>query len=319
MKKMFFLIFISFHFCVMGQNKKELNERIDILETKMQSVENELGSLKTIIAATSTTINLLSQYNTSLEKQLDGVITKYATLQKLYDSLQQKIIILASVKVKEEPVSRFEAPPVTTGDSIRYLVHNFMTSRTINEKKQYVLYPEKMEPFMQIFYDQGVGYNNVKYDEIRLKDSLYIKGQIFTVGLWDKLIYCVRTNEGFRVDWPSTAGFNKVNLRTFQVGIDIDEAVVRVVATLSNYYNYNYIGHESDFLNISIQDSKRNNINGCYVERSSEAGKKIYNILKDGNSHQMIIQIQKDLTNNKRGDVVRVTKFLYNGWYGIQD
>jgi DNA-binding transcriptional regulator WhiA len=87
-----------------------------------------------------------------------------------------------------------------------------------------------------------------------------------------------------------------------------------VTATIGNFYIYNYGGMESNYINFHIQDySGQTSV--VYVARNSEAGRRIYQLLKDGGEHHITIKVSKDKTSNKTGELLLVTKLLADSWY----
>jgi uncharacterized coiled-coil protein SlyX len=215
-----------------GQNKKELDQRIDQaeikttqLESRLTTLESELSGIKITLSATNTTILMLVKANADMEKELDSLRSGYSALKIRYDSLLLKNSkeFTRGNESKEE----LEPPLVTTGDSVRYLIKSFIKCKTTEERNKYIFNPDKWGLEMSKTYSAfGSGY--YRYTHIKFIDSSFKMGVLTSVPLFyeDKLtstFYCIRTKEGIKIVWSPTIGYNKVPLKAFFPNLELDE------------------------------------------------------------------------------------------------
>ena len=313
-----------------AQTNKEAGQptesRISDLEARLQALENELSTIKTAINSTVTSLSLLLKSNTDLERKMEELKAKNSSLQQQYDSLRVLQITPGNTQSEQRLLSGYEKPPFTAADSIRQTIYYYLKGASIEARKKYIKDPEKTAVYMNTHYVDGVN-PATTVDEIILQDSSYKIGQPFTVMVsysrinslggisrYKTSFTCLKTGSGYKIDWEATVGYNKITLNAFKADINISEVTVRVEAVIGNYYNYNYIERQDDYINISISDSKNNFLNGCYVQRNSETGRKLYALLRDGNSREITIRIKKDLTEDKSGNTAVITRFLADNW-----
>ena len=88
---------------------------------------------------------------------------------------------------------------------------------------------------------------------------------------------------------------------------------VRVTVSILNYYNYNYEGKEAEYWSIRIEDSNYDEVYG-YVSKTSELGKKIYNLISDGKEHSVIVEIRSDRSADTTGNIVIITNLISESW-----
>jgi hypothetical protein len=53
---------------------------------------------------------------------------------------------------------------------------------------------------------------------------------------------------------------------------------------------------------------------GCYISKSSAEGKKLYEILKDGKTHALILELKIDDTEDNSGNISIITRVVKDGW-----
>jgi hypothetical protein len=166
---------------------------------------------------------------------------------------------------------------------------------------------------MKDYYTDKYKSATIIKDEISLQGSGYLTNQVFKVNVNNQIFYCKKTSDGFKIDWEATTQYNPVSLKSFKANLSSQSTEFRVIASLGTYYNYNYDDKQSTHWNIGI-DTKDDNISGCYVNKSSIEGKKIYDILKDGKQHHLIIELKIDATDDKSGNNAIITKVVKEGW-----
>jgi len=91
---------------------------------------------------------------------------------------------------------------------------------------------------------------------------------------------------------------------------------VRVVASLDDYYNYQFSGMNDKYYSVDLETEEKSlDING-YVEKKSKNGNQIFNILKDGNSHKLTLKIKYMDYGSSDSNTLLVEEFVSEGWSG---
>jgi len=83
---------------------------------------------------------------------------------------------------------------------------------------------------------------------------------------------------------------------------------------MSDYYNYDYIDEQANFWSVRLTDSTdgSNKLTG-YISKTSDDGKKLYDILKDAKDHMITVELQIDDVEID-GNVCDITKFVSDNW-----
>lgn len=279
MKKITFLILLLNCINIYAQNKKELEQKIIVLEEENKSIKlnltNALNSL-----------NLISTKSYETEKIVSEQKNEISNLKKSNDSLIQLI------KQKEEsnPIESL----TTEQDSIIRLFQSYYSSKKWEDRLPFVINPPNISNIMSEYYKDDFSPSIVKKEQILIKGSNFKINQVFNVVINDEYIfYCKKTSSGFRIDWLASTGYNKTSIKAFEANQDIKNSEFRIGATLGNYYNYSYRTLKDSFWNVLITNDT-DYIAGCYVNKNSEIGKNIYKILNDGKEHKIIIELKRD-------------------------
>jgi hypothetical protein len=288
-----------------SQSKKETEMKIIELEQKTLNLESEILNIKTNLLNTTTTLALVSKSNLDLEKLVNEQTVLLKKLTKQNDSL------LNLFRAKED--IDFVSIPKNEEDSIIFLIQSYYGSKKWEDRLAYVLQPEIEKSKMSEYYTDNYKSGKIKKDQISILGSGYKTNQIFKVKMGSQIVYCKKTNDGFKIDWEATIGYNQVSMITFKANLSSQPTEFRVYATIDTYYNYNYSNAQNTHWNINI-NAEEGNIPGGYINKSSVEGKKIYDILKDGKQHQLIVELKIDATDDKSGSNAIITKVIKEGW-----
>jgi hypothetical protein len=129
------------------------------------------------------------------------------------------------------------------------------------------------------------------------------------------IYYLKKTPNGYKIDWESSGGYNKIKPAEFKVSRPTHPVRVRVLAQLSDYYNFEFSNAQNLAYSVSMVDHDQQNYGHGYVEKNSHTGKKIFNALKNGGWHYMVFDI-KSLDGGRDGshflihDVVSIDAWL---------
>jgi hypothetical protein len=89
---------------------------------------------------------------------------------------------------------------------------------------------------------------------------------------------------------------------------------VRVVASLDDYYNYQFSGMNDKYYSVELENGEGSlGIHG-YVEKESGSGEKIFNIIKDGDSHKLMLKIKYMGYGSSDSNTLLIEEFVAEGW-----
>ena len=127
-----------------------------------------------------------------------------------------------------------------------------------------------------------------------------------------KETYLVDSKNGLKVDWAANAGYNPVGFKAWAAGTD-DTFTLRVEAELSDLYSSQYEGAQKTHYSVSFSGNygDRHDSFWGYVLKKSELGEKLFEILKDGHTHKLIVTIER---TGSESDVVGIKKLVSETW-----
>ena len=101
---------------------------------------------------------------------------------------------------------------------------------------------------------------------------------------------------------------------TYKANLSTQPTEFRVKASIGSYHFSNYRDAKDTHWNVEINDNQGNRISGCYIGKSSIEGKKLYEILKDGKTHSLILELKIDAAEDNFGNIAIITKVVKDGW-----
>lgn len=290
-----------------SQSKKDLEKNFLQLEEKTKNLESEIINIKSNLLNTTTTLGLVSKSNSDLDKLVKEQSILIQKLSKQNDSL---LVVIGGNRNAD-----YVLTPKNEEDSIVFVIQSYFSSKKWEDRLAYVLNPGTVKPFMKSFYTDNYRSSAAKRNLIAIQGQDYKVNESFKVVIdRSTIIYCKKTSEGFKIDWEATTGYNPISMKTFKAHSNSNTALFRVKAEIGNYYNYNYRNAGDTHWNVNIIDIDGNSISGCYISKVSEEGKKLYEILKDGKQHYLILEIKIDASDNKSGNIAIITKVIKEGW-----
>ena len=103
------------------------------------------------------------------------------------------------------------------------------------------------------------------------------------------LYYVRSTKNGFKIDWASSVGHNDFPLVKYFETNPKEPKIFRVNAEIGSLYIDEFADFKEKYYNLDIRESTPYETCWGYVAKESEAGKKIYEIIKDGNKHKITV------------------------------
>ena len=297
-------MFFSLSSLVFSQNKKDMEAKIARLDSMNAVMANDNQNLKIQVGALMSSVNLLTSNNINMDKRIAQLEAQLASMKNATDSLLQ-------LMGKEAGATTIRIPE-TQQDSIKMIIQQYFSAPDWSSRLAYVLNPEKVRPMMEAYYSDGYKPYTAKTSDIYVKGNNIREGEMVTAIISSsRTVYLKKTSGTFKIDWEATAGYNPVSLTTFKAMLSATPEKFRVYATLGSYYNFDYSEAQRTHWNVSIEDNSSENIDACYVSKTSAAGTTIYNILKDGKKHQMILEIKID---DPKGRTAIINRFISEGW-----
>lgn len=297
MKKTTIIIIAFITLNSFAQNKKELEEKIIIVLEENSNLKLNLTN----------TINSLSQTlirNNELEKLSKE---QMITIEKL-------TFIKDSLITNNKNNSKIILNPINEKDSIIKLVQSYFRSAKWEDRLTFVLKPEYVKEYMKSAYSENFKSSEILKENISLSTSNIKLNKIFKVFIDNQSMYLKKTNEGFKIDWLASRGFNLKALNVFKANKETVPAEFRAIAKISNFYPIEYQkDYYKDFISVEVNDIDYNTIN-CLILRTDEDGKRIYKLLEDGKEHQIILSIKYDIDQKYSEFFATIKKLISETW-----
>lgn len=314
-------LFLSFNSTISAQNKKELEDQILKLNSEVQQLNNELSNAKNKATEDQKKIDENQKKNEAYLKKVDEYRSKYEVcledkekmlerqekLVKQNEALQFKFDSLLRVKNTENTF--ILTNPKNMEDSMKMTLQKYWLASNVQDRFECVNQSKTTLEKMKNNYATGLRPQEIKPTEISFGNRI---GEYTEVFWKDRKYYVSKVNGNYLIDWEASIGYNKPTLTMYKSDPSIKSAEFRVKAILGDYYNYNYNNKESQY--ICVQCSDNNEAIYGYVARNSSIGKKLLEILSDGNEHTLILQLMPDRSEDKSGELNVVTKLISETW-----
>lgn len=303
---------------IVAQSKKELSQQIQELREDYKKLESEIIELKKQFSQNTATLKEILSSNSNFSEQLYELKQNLDNFKKLTDST---IFNLASNNIAEPKHSMTSDASsnsyVSENEAIYSTILNFLNSKNLEGKLKCVLYPEYVQQFMKSYYENNPPTSNVTKKDISIQGNSFKNGEVFKVfvkrideffGSYNEIIYVKKIDNSFKIDWMATTGTNEISfVELFNNGYN-KPSKFRVIAKLLQPNMF----FKNTYYEIVLNEaSMTNTILGGILKNSPE-GKRLYNILKDGRDHRLILELEYTSQN---GDMdVMVNKLVKDGW-----
>ena len=286
------------------QSKKEISQQLLESQEKCKKLESEISDLKLNLTSTTATLNQISTTNADLVKQLAELKQQIDKISRKNDSL----LIELNLKKKSDELS---AAPKTEEDSIVSIIQSYFACKKWEDRCNYVLNNEIVKPFMKNKYQDNYKTASILKEDISIQGNGYRNGDVFKALVKDMVIYIKKIENTFKIDWIATTGTNDITYAEFQnLGLNVAKEF-RVVAEIS--YDSDPMDQKyfpkSSYYCVYIRNL---GVGLGYISKTSEHGKKIFNILKDGKKHQLILELMLTSKNNEFN--ITINKLVKDGW-----
>lgn len=289
-----------------AQNRKEKIQMLDSLTSAMSTtIEDIKGQIKDNDES-------YRAVEDALKEKIDKLTGEVEKLGKAVSQHLSKIHALEKTieEMKKGDLDEYIVKPVTTEDTIVYLVQQYYGAKRWTDQLKYVLDSAKVEPLMKRYYSNGYTPEKIKKSLIAVDDDEVAMGKVTRVDADMYVVYVKRTGEGFKIDWQATTGTDDYSFEAFMAEKSTVTRQFRVTARLGSEYASDYGLTAAKYYNVKIGES-------AYVLKTSEAGKKLYEVVKDGYTHDVIVQVRYEKKNIKSGYTRMfpiIVGFVKEGW-----
>jgi len=285
------------------QSKKETEETVFKLDEKTKSLENEILNIKTNLSNANTIIGLISKNYLDLEKTVSEQSLLIKKLINYNDSLLRVF--------SQKKVTDVTEKPQNEADSIVFLVQSYYKSKKWEGMLDFVLNAETVKQHMKDYYSDRYLPTQITNENISIQGSNFKLNESFVVRtrintFKDATVYVKKTSDGFKIDWDASAGYNPISIQAFKLTGNTQPAEFRVAA------NFSISSSLDGYYRLLLRDA--NNVIYGYISKVSVEGKKLFEILKDGNAQPLILQIKLDNSLITDETVGIITKVIAKGW-----
>ncbi|WP_157061383.1 hypothetical protein [Anaeromyxobacter dehalogenans] len=214
------------------------------------------------------------------------------------------------------------------GKKPEQVVAAYLDSPRWEDKARFVLDSERVAPLMERHYgDSGSqpnpnvrrevrpsGGTDVPVGEWTTVEVVWTGKNGFGVEVSDNAFYELqRTADGYRIDWEASVGYNPISWEELKAKRPSTAMVLRITGQLDDYYNYEFRGGREHFWSIRFQFADEQGWMHAYVDKRSEAGKKIFEYIKDGKYRYQMAVVARFLPGSE-GENMVIDRLLATGW-----
>jgi hypothetical protein len=204
------------------------------------------------------------------------------------------------------------------------LIRAYVSEKTAAGRLKYVRVPQRVGPLMERAYRERAPSGKVP-QAITPRGSWTIRDGISVTsvkvefepmrnGFGQPIPHLVRyfvtkTNDGLKVDWEASTEYSAITWAAFQAQMPTEASWFRFYATLDNYYNYEFSQARSTSYSIKMgSNANPRLLMHAFVDKNSSTGKRLFEVLKDGDSHPIRAAL-RFLPNSKSNDCVVMERF----------
>ncbi|MFA7172643.1 MAG: SHD1 domain-containing protein [Kiritimatiellia bacterium] len=200
-------------------------------------------------------------------------------------------------------------------ESANETLRAYLSASSWRERTTFVLDPNRIAPLMEVRYS-GKLWKEPKFELLSSKELTtgWVAIKADTGGNTSEY-YLKKTEEGYKIDWESSVGFNTMSPKEFNVTKPTTPVRFKVEAKLDDHHNYEFHQTEDIFYSIALQEGGGNRIGYGYVKKKDAIGQKLFEKLKDGRRQAIIVEIQC-LPNASNGRFFLISQVInWDGWW----
>ncbi len=216
------------------------------------------------------------------------------------------------------------------------IVKSYLNASTLEEKLKYVRNPEHVKPLMKEWYKNidlsksqpflKLVTTNKKIKNLAVGDwagimVIFEEGKSsFGKTIEDGASYLLLLTEtGFKIDWESSVVYNPMTFRALKAQRPTHSQKFRVMAELTDYYNFEFRDGGNYLYSILLSEldgtvlKKTGESLYGYIRKNSKDGARLYELLKDGEKHAVMLNIRYS-SFSENSDQVIIDKFIQIGF-----
>ena len=194
------------------------------------------------------------------------------------------------------------------------VIEDYFAAKKWEDKLSTVLDPERTKPLMERYY-RDINVTNTGIEAmIRLDGEAEVN-----VGEYVKLkvrygnrtrVYYVKRSEknGYKINWQASLGINEMPRNVYTAQRSMEPMQFRVTATLSDYYGHEFKNKRMWYWSINLS----NWLYG-YVRKDSKIGRRMYELLQDGQNHNLMVKI-RFISETGYGNAVVIEDIISEDW-----
>lgn len=197
------------------------------------------------------------------------------------------------------------------------IVKDYLSQENCLDRTKFILDPEANRPVLAEHYKDQKScvkpFESLKAEGCdKLADGDYCSVEA-VFGKNDTDYYHLKkTADGLKIDWRSSVGYNPVSLAAFQAQRSTKPHLFRVWAKLTSYYNFDYNDAAKTHESVDLRGKNRAHLTG-YIRRNSPTAAALLDVLKDGDSHGVIVELRY-LPNSRDASGVEIERFVAERW-----
>ena len=235
-----------------------------------------------------------------------------------YRTLLLITAVLAACSTEQEPVdtlTKRDAPQENTqpvqpaqGDQEQpaekkeNIIQAYIEAGSAKGRARYVLNPKTALPRIEKYYEETNLKDRTLEEAERIdgegdpKPGEYGKYRVSWTnhrGYRGTAIHYIKnTRDGLKIDWDATSGFNEMSLKVYKIIRPAGLKVFRCEAQLDDHYGFTRPQMARSYYSILLQDPDAIPEMWGYVRKESKLGKRLFDILKDGETHAITFKIR---------------------------
>lgn len=180
------------------------------------------------------------------------------------------------------------------------VVNKYLYVTKWENRLQYIRNSDKVKPLMAEFYKD--------FKPLKQKDILSVK-KINENGDWTTVLvefanhqthpyFIQKKDSEYKIDWESSVPYQPMSIEEFKATHPTQPVKFRLVVQLDDYYNFEFDDLRDKYWSIQLyvvnfDDPMGRTLTGLngFIDKNSEDGKKLFDLVKDGKEHAVVMEI----------------------------
>lgn len=185
----------------------------------------------------------------------------------------------------------------------------FLITSNWKEKLKYVLDPDSVEEHMKDYYDTTP--SSVSPIDIHNIEEVKLENKITKISFFlkrnKKEFFVKETSEGDKIDWLSSVGYTVPSFKTFLINKTEYSTNLKLKAKfIDNQYQEGYY--------VVMLNDDGDSYEDGFIQKNSEEGNKLYEILSDGKERNLTLAIRYDNNSELGTNKIFIDKLISDNW-----